>query len=199
MHFEFILRRDLYHNFSLGIQGSRPSLAIGTRSFRADLGRAQLNLVYHINTIKRSEIQKQSPVLSSRNCVHILGNSKMAILHTLLPSRLFSFTKTFHISVLSRPFSHRGIVPSIGSNTWGLHRVTLGKILNAKPTGIDAIGGRLSANGQIRGMKTRSSVKRLCDGCKVCVFRPVLFWEHQALRQTFIFYSSNMSNLFFTL
>ena len=59
--------------------------------------------------------------------------------------------------------------------------MTLVKASNARPTGIDAIiRERLGTNGQIRGMKTRSSVKRLCDGCKVWVFRPVFpfyfFW-----------------------
>ena len=28
--------------------------------------------------------------------------------------------------------------------------------------------------GQVRGMKVRSSVKKLCEGCKVCFFLPTL-------------------------
>lgn len=38
---------------------------------------------------------------------------------------------------------------------------------------VSRVGGVLSE--QVRGMKTRSSVKKLCDGCKVCIFFSVGF------------------------
>jgi large subunit ribosomal protein L36 len=37
---------------------------------------------------------------------------------------------------------------------------------NAISVGAAAVGRQIE---QVRGMKTRSSVKRLCDGCKVCL------------------------------
>ncbi|KAL4929975.1 50S ribosomal protein L36 [Aspergillus undulatus] len=87
----------------------------------------------------------------------LLGSSTAA-LRQFLPRHN---TNTLRLEILSRPFSQ-------------LSQFTLGnglRLLRSKmETSTSAISvGAASATRQleqVRGMKTRSSVKRLCDGCK---------------------------------
>lgn len=45
-------------------------------------------------------------------------------------------------------------------------RERMGDMARRAMAGVTKMGGT-TALGQVRGMKTKSSVKRLCDGCKV--------------------------------
>ncbi|PWY86086.1 hypothetical protein BO70DRAFT_360894 [Aspergillus heteromorphus CBS 117.55] len=62
--------------------------------------------------------------------------------------------------LVSRPFSQ------IARLSWGngLRLLRSGKQTDS--VGVASVGTTLRQVEQIRGMKTRSSVKRLCDGCK---------------------------------
>lgn len=65
-------------------------------------------------------------------------------------------------ALVSRPFSQIARL-SLGN---GLRLLRSGKQTNN--VGVASVGSTLRQVEQVRGMKTRSSVKRLCDGCKVC-------------------------------
>ncbi|PYH73783.1 50S ribosomal protein L36 [Aspergillus vadensis CBS 113365] len=63
-------------------------------------------------------------------------------------------------ALVSRPFSQIARL-SLGN---GLRLLRSGKQTNN--AGVASVGSTLRQVEQVRGMKTRSSVKRLCDGCK---------------------------------
>lgn len=100
-----------------------------------------------------------------------------------LRSILGASTSALRQSILSRPqpfFARSFSQLSRLSLTSGLRglRSRLQQSQNAGngtvPAGAAAAGVRQLE--QVRGMKTRSSVKRLCDGCKVCFLAVVLSW-----------------------
>ena len=86
----------------------------------------------------------------------VFGASTGALLQ-ILPS--FSRRSA---ALVSRPFSQIARL-SLGN---GLRLLRSGKQTNN--VGVASVGSTLRQVEQVRGMKTRSSVKRLCDGCKVC-------------------------------
>jgi large subunit ribosomal protein L36 len=69
------------------------------------------------------------------------------------------------LQFLARPFSQ---LSRLTINN-GLRLLRSGNAAAATgQTQVGAVSGAVKQLEQVRGMKTRSSVKRLCDGCKVC-------------------------------
>lgn len=70
------------------------------------------------------------------------------------------------LSIASRTFSQLTRISSTnGLRNWRLLLSRAGE--QQQRTGAMAVGSTVRQLEQVRGMKTRSSVKRLCDGCKV--------------------------------
>lgn len=87
----------------------------------------------------------------------VLGSSTRALRH-LLPSASRPTTTTTTGFFFSRQYSSQ-LTKSL---TNGLQRLR-----GAAQGNVASLGSSVRQIEQVRGMKTRSSVKRLCDGCKV--------------------------------
>ncbi|KAF4269701.1 hypothetical protein KXW98_004643 [Aspergillus fumigatus] len=83
-------------------------------------------------------------------------------------SILGSSARAFRQLLPSQPFSHHFLSRSLSQ----LSRVSVGNSLRSlrsakqHDANVGVVGSTVRHLEQVRGMKTRSSVKRLCDGCK---------------------------------
>ncbi|KAF7165485.1 hypothetical protein CNMCM5623_009607 [Aspergillus felis] len=83
-------------------------------------------------------------------------------------SILGSSTRALRQLLPSQPFSHQFLSRSLSQ----LSRVSVGNSLRSlrsakqQDSNVGVVGSTVRQLEQVRGMKTRSSVKRLCDGCK---------------------------------
>ncbi|GFG00384.1 hypothetical protein IFM61392_01366 [Aspergillus lentulus] len=83
-------------------------------------------------------------------------------------SILGSSTRALRQLLPSQPFSHQFLSRSLSQ----LSRASVGNSLRSlrsakhQDNNVGVVGSTVRQLEQVRGMKTRSSVKRLCDGCK---------------------------------
>ncbi|GIJ82268.1 hypothetical protein Asppvi_000774 [Aspergillus pseudoviridinutans] len=84
-------------------------------------------------------------------------------------SILGSSTRALRQLLPNQPFYHHFLSRSLSQ----LSRVSVGNSLRSlrsakqQDSNVGVVGSTVRQLEQVRGMKTRSSVKRLCDGCKV--------------------------------